>query len=222
MVGIEGSPLAQNTNELTLLGRIDPTERWARMNWSANLSTFLEPLLDPVGWADPSTPESSTLAHEIALRFSGQYTFGSRLVPQFQNVMGGMYSVRGYTQSVVAGDNGVFGSVEYRFHLPRTFAVQEPVEFMGEPFRSGPQQVYGNPDWDLILKAFFDAGWSFQNGDQGFEADNTLLGAGIGMEFLYKSNLRVRLDWGFALHDLKFGLAEAGSSRLYVTGTFLW
>ncbi|MEE2906598.1 MAG: hypothetical protein VX527_02090 [Planctomycetota bacterium] len=223
MIGIEGSPMSQNMDELTVLGRIDPSERWARLNWSAALSTFLEPLLDPVGWSDPDTPESSTLAHELALRFSGQYSFGSRLVPQFQSIQGGMYSVRGYAQSVVAGDNAVFGSVEYRFHLPRTFAVQpEPLEFMGGDFRMAPQHVYGRPDWDLIFKAFFDAAYVFQGGNEGFEANNTLLGAGIGLEFLYKSNLRVQLDWGFALHDLKFGLAEAGSSRLYVTGTFLW
>ncbi|MCH2133890.1 MAG: hypothetical protein MK116_09090 [Phycisphaerales bacterium] len=223
MVGLEGSPLNQNLDELTLLGRIDPANRWARMNWSASLSTFLEPLLDPVGWGDPDTPETSTLAHELSLRFSGQYSFGNRLVPQFQSVMGGLYSVRGYVQSVVAGDNAVFGSVEYRFHLPRTFAVEpEPIQFLGGDFRRAPQFVYGRPDWDLIFKGFFDAGYVFQSGNEGFEVDNTLLGAGIGLEFLYKSNLRVQLDWGFALHDLKFGLAEAGSSRLYVTGTFLW
>ena len=223
MVGIEGSPLSQSNQELTLLGRLNPSERWARMNWSASLSTFLEPLLNPVEWGNPETPETSTLAHELAFRFSGQYSFGSRLVPQFQSIMGGMYSVRGYAQSVVAGDNSIFGSLEYRFHIPRTFAVQpEPIDFMGAPFRAAPQYVYGRPDWDLILKAFFDAGYVFQNGNLPFEVNNTLLGAGIGMEFLYKSNLRVRMDWGFALHDLKFGLAEAGTSRLYVTGTFLW
>ena len=223
MIGIEGSPLSQSPGELTLLGRLDPSEQWARLNWSGSISTFLEPLLDPVGWADPETPETSTLAHEISARFSGQYSFGNRLVPQFQSVLGGLYSVRGYAQSVVAGDNSLFGSIEYRFHLPRTFSINpEPLQFMGSDFHVAPKHVYGRPDWDLIFKGFFDAGYVFQSGNQSFEADNTLLGAGIGLEFLWKSNLRVQLDWGFALHDLKFGLAEAGSSRLYVTGTFLW
>ena len=223
MVGIEGSPLSQSVNELTLLGRLNPSEQWARLNWSGSISAFLEPLLDPVGWADPDTPETSTLAHEIAARFSGQYSFGNRLVPQFQSVLGGLYSVRGYAQSVVAGDNSLFGSIEYRFHLPRTFSINpEPLQFMGSDFHAAPRHVYGRPDWDLILKGFFDAAYVFQNDKTQFEADNTLLGAGIGLEFLWKSNLRVQLDWGFALHDLKFGLAEAGSSRLYVTGTFLW
>ncbi|MBG84002.1 MAG: hypothetical protein CMJ40_05575 [Phycisphaerae bacterium] len=223
MIGIEGSPLSQSNRELTLLGRFRPSEQWARLNWSGSISTFLEPLLDPVGWADPETPETSTLAHEVAARFSGQYSFGNRLVPQFQSVLGGMYSVRGYAQSVVAGDNSLFGSIEYRFHLPRTFSINpEPLQFMGSDFHAAPRHVYGRPDWDLILKGFFDAGYVFQSDTQDFEADNTLLGAGIGLEFLWKSNLRVQLDWGFALHDLKFGLAQAGSSRLYVTGTFLW
>lgn len=223
MIGIEGSMISQSPRELTLLGRLFPSEQWARLNWSGSISTFLEPLLDPVGWADPETPETSTLAHEISARFSGQYSFGNRLVPQFQSVLGGLYSVRGYTQSVVAGDNSFFGSLEYRFHLPRTFSINpEPLQFMGSDFHVAPKHVYGRPDWDLILKGFFDAGYVFQSGDVGFEANNTLLGAGIGLEFLWQSNLRVQLDWGFALHDLKNGLAEAGSSRLYVTGTFLW
>jgi len=57
---------------LTLLGRIDPAEEWAILTFDGSYSFYLEPLIDRAGWQDPTTPESSTLAHEIALRASGQ------------------------------------------------------------------------------------------------------------------------------------------------------
>ena len=31
-----------------------------------------------------------------------------------------------------------------------------------------------------------------------FEDNDTLVGVGIGFEFLFKRNLNVRVDWGFA------------------------
>jgi hemolysin activation/secretion protein len=48
------------------------------------------------------------------------------------------------------------------------------------------------------------------------ESDHTLISAGVGMEFQFKRNVRVRLDWGWALRDLEGGLYDAGHNRLYV------
>ena len=72
------------------------------------------------GWGDPGSPSRSTLAHEIVIATRGQYSFDDRLVPQFQQVAGGMFTVRGYEQSIVAGDSAVIGSAEYRYHFART------------------------------------------------------------------------------------------------------
>ncbi|MDG2292743.1 MAG: hypothetical protein P8L37_08780, partial [Phycisphaerales bacterium] len=135
-LGVEFNTLHHPEQELSILGRIDPAENWAKLNWSAAYWTFLEPLLDPSAWNDPSTPESSTLAHELMLYCGGQWAFNSRLLPQFQYVMGGMYSVRGYPQSVAAGDSAILGKAEYRYHLPRAFAINpEPIELFGSDFR---------------------------------------------------------------------------------------
>jgi hemolysin activation/secretion protein len=48
------------------------------------------------------------------------------------------------------------------------------------------------------------------------ETDQTLLSAGVGFEFQFKRNLRVRLDWGWALRSLQGGFYDSGHNRLYV------
>ena len=73
--------------------------------------------------------------------------------------------------------------------------------------------MYGVPDWDLILKGFVDAGRAIISDPFFFESDHTLVGAGIGAEFLYKRNLSLRLDWGFALDSLENPNVTAGSNR---------
>lgn len=225
VVGVEGNVTSHDN--LSGLGRFNPSDRWARLNWSLSASTFLEPLLDAKAWRDPSTPASSTLAHELAVKFSGQWSMGNRLLPQFQQIAGGPTSNRGYPVSFVAGDSAVLLSGEYRFHLPRALAPNpQPGELLGEPFRASRQYVFGRPDWDLVPLAFVDASWLFQEGNQAFELNNTLISAGLGLEIVFRQNVRARLDWGIALTDV-YGPApgggrsviyESGKNRLY--GTF--
>jgi hemolysin activation/secretion protein len=210
-------------NELNQLGRTAPDEDWLVLRWNVSHSVFLEPLLDRQAWEDPSTPESSTLAHELALSFRGQYAFDNRLIPQVEQVLGGLYTVRGYPESVIAGDTALIGSLEYRYHVPRAMKIEpEPRELFGEPFRTAPQYVYGRPDWDLILKGFLDIGHSIISDPFSFEDDETLIGAGIGVELLYRRNLNVRLDWGFALDDLDGRDVNSGSNRLHLVATILF
>lgn len=210
-------------SELVFLGRTQPDRDWLVLRYDVSHSVFLEPVLNRAAWEDPATPESSTLAHELRFGLKGQYAFENRLIPQNQYVMGGLYTVRGYPESVIAGDTAIIGSVEYRYHVPRAFKIQpEPREMFGEPFRAAPQYVYGTPDWDLILKGFFDIGRVIISDPLFFETDETLMGAGIGLEFLYKRNLNVRLDWGFTLDDLNSRSVNSGSNRLHVVATLLF
>ena len=46
----------------------------------------------------------------------------------------------------------------------------EPRQLFDQPFRYAPQHVYGRPDWDLVLKAFVDLGWTFISDPLFFEA----------------------------------------------------
>jgi len=205
-----------NPTELNRLGRLFPDADFGLLRWDLRGQVFLEPLLDRDAWEDPSTPGSSTLAHELAVSFRGQWSAGNRLVPQFEQVIGGLYSVRGYAQSVLAGDSALVLNVEYRFHLPRALGIQPvPSELFGEPFRFVPQTVFGRPDWDLIFRGFFDVGRTYISNKLPFESEGLLMGAGVGVELQLKQNLDFRVDWGVALRDVPSRGIEAGSSRVY-------
>ena len=211
-------------NSSTRLGRVDPDTDFTVMHWDSSLSVFLEPLLNRVAWEDPNTPSSSTLAHEIALRFGGQAAFGNRLVPQFQQVVGGLHSVRGYAQSILAGDTALLGSMEYRLHVPRLFYPKSRpllVPLLGE-FRDRPPYVYGSPDWDLILRAFFDvASVRPSRGSAFAETARSIKSVGGGVELQLLRNLNARFDIGVALDDVP-RLARRGSIEPHVSITVVY
>ena len=212
-------------NDLQKLGRIDPTKHWTRMTYDLSHSFYLEPFLNGAAWRDLSTPASSTLAHEMSLRVHGQVAFNSRLVPQMEMVMGGLYTVRGYDESVSAGDSVIVGNIEYKLHIPRLFPVQpDPAKtpFFGQPFRWSPQTVYGRPDWDLIFRAFVDVGYAKNIRKYSWEENDTLCGAGIGFEYQFKQNITIRADLGIALKSLESHDIRSGDGRLHVVTTLLF
>lgn len=210
-------------DEIQKLGRLATDEDFTRLRWNLSHSFYLEPLLNREAWEDPNTPESSTLAHEIAGSIRGQYVLNDdRVIPQYQRSIGGLYSVRGYEESLITGDNAVVASLEYRYHIPRAFGIEsEPNTLFGEPFRHAPQNVYGRPDWDLIARSFVDYGRTAVNDGLNFEREEDLLSAGVGVELLFKQNASIRVDWGFALEDVE-DRATAGSSQVHIVATFLY
>lgn len=217
-------------DELEKLGRLDADEDGMRLTWSLVHSFYLEPLLWRQAWEDPETWRSSTLAHEIWLNFRGQYSFDTRLNPQRQRTVGGLYSVRGYEESLVAGDDAYIFTAEYRFHLPRIFAPsQDPGSLLwDQSFRWRPQYVYQRPDWDLVFRGFFDYAQTDHSDVDDvsvFEEDQSLMAAGAGVELQIKRNLSLRLDWGYVLEDVEqFGTVRAseGDNRFHFVGTILY
>ncbi len=219
---------------LQALGRANPDDKWLVMTGDLGISQYLEPLLNPSGWDDPSTARSSTLAHEIAIGARGQYAFGYRLIPQAEQVVGGLYSVRGYDQSAAVGDNVVIGSFEYRFHLPHALPVdREPAHLpLFGDFRVAPQQVYGRPDWDFILRAFVDAGATSSNKrlDRDpmtgikLEPSEFLMGAGLGAELRIRNNFTARVDWATALKSTQSttNQTDAGDQQVNFLFTILY
>jgi hypothetical protein len=117
-VGFETNISNTNPDAIALLGRRNAEANWKALRSELGWSQYLEPLLFPEAWEDPSSASSSTLAHELSFGVRGQYAFGERLIPQVSQVLGGFFSVRGYEQSAAVGDSTVVGSLEYRFHLP--------------------------------------------------------------------------------------------------------
>ncbi len=225
LAGAAGTDLASIQN----LGRLDVDDEWAVIKFDAYHSFFLDPVLDSK-WEDPSS--GPTLAHELALIGRGQWALDYRLVPNFQQVVGGLYTVRGYPESSAAGDTVLVGTVEYRFHIPWALRQDpQPRRMFGRQFRFFPQQPYGRSDWDFVIRAFMDAGYAKNNDRQAGEDDETLIGAGLGAELVFRRNLSVRLDWGIALHDTEAGQTvngefspdwTAGRSRVHLVATILY
>lgn len=195
------------------LGRFDADERWVLLKGDAGYQYYLEPLFKASRRDDP------TLAHEIALSVRGQATFGQRLVPNYQDVLGGLYSVRGYPQGIAAGDNSIAASVEYRLHLAKLLDISPNAgTLMGTPFRWRAQYAGGPTDWDLIVRGFVDAGRTINVDRQSFEEDQTLVGAGFGAELSFNRRFVVRTDLGWALSELE----NADGSALVESGDFQW
>ena len=223
----EVSALDADRDELDRLGRSAVDEDWTVLRFDAGHSFYLEPILN----RGTNGTRGLTLAHEISLSGRGQYAFDNRLIPNEEDVAGGFYSVRGYPESAAAGDTVVIGTLEYRFHVPRVLPVSDPgfvgsrrVGFLGDSFRWAPQAPYGRADWDLILKAFLDAGRTVNSDRLAGEENETLVGTGVGVELQYKQNVSLRVDWGFALSDIEAAddPVDAGDNRVHFSLTVLY
>ena len=209
---------------LDLFGNALADDDFVLARIDASWSFYLEPLLDPWGFADPETPGSSTLAHELAVLARAQWAMNHRLVPQFQQVAGGFTTVRGYEQSAAVGDDLLLGSLEYRLHIPRLLSPDpNPPELpaMGT-FRTRPTQVWGAPDWDLIFRIFGDAARVESSHALAFEDPETLASVGGGLELQVLRNLILRGDVGYTLHNLNDRGQDAFETRGHVAATVLY
>lgn len=203
-------------SSLNTLGRVNTNPTWAIFQGDVHDSFYLEPLFEQSLYqAGDVIP-----ANQIYLSVSGQEAFGQRLVPQQEDVLGGLYTVRGYPQSIVAGDNAVYGTVEYRLHVPHLFAVNphQKTKIFGRRFNFAPPNRFTTPDWDLMLFTFFDAGAVQDSQAQSYEGSATLLSTGLGARITLYSNMEFMADWGVALHSVSpratgQGGVTAGSSE---------
>ncbi len=90
--------------------------------------------------------------------------------------------------------------------------------FVG-PFRATPQQVYGRPDWDLVIRTFLDLGYTDREGDREVaEFDQLLVSAGIGLEADFMGKARVRVDWARGIKETHSN--SAGFSPIDKGGEF--
>ncbi len=208
-------------NDLPGLGRLRVDDDWIRLRWNTYASVFLEPLLFNEAWRDPSS-SFATLGHELVVGFRGQAALDeARLIPQEQSVVGGAYSVRGYPESVTAGDTVFIATAEYRAHIPALLGMAEAGS-SGDGFRWRPDRPYGSADWDLVLAGFVDLGQTINNDPEATEFDETLLGAGVGLGLDIRRNVSVRADWGFALEDLDSGRSSSGDSEVHFVATIAY
>ncbi|MFG0273474.1 MAG: hypothetical protein ACF8QF_00275 [Phycisphaerales bacterium] len=218
---LPGVANTQTGVDLDGLGRINASDDWIVFRYELSHSFYLEPLVQK-NWGG----EGSTLAHEVFLSAKGQVSFDDRLPPNYAQTIGGLYTVRGYPEAFSYGDRVYQATAEYRYHFPRSLDPGEPVRglFPDQPFRARPQQWLSRPDWDLIFRAFVDAGIAQNIDKEPFETDTTLVGAGVGVELAIKRNINVRVDWGFALHDETTAddAVTAGSSQVHLVFTLVF
>ncbi len=203
------------------LGRTEGDTNFSILRYNLTKQFYLEPLFDSF----KENPAESTLAHEMFFSLRGQHVLSDKRVsPSFMHPIGGFYTVRGYPESFLAGDNAVVFTGEYRLHVPHLFSPKPAGELFGKPFKWSPDQPLGRPDWDLVLRAFFDIGRVTQNDIVVGEYEETLAGAGVGVEFTFKRNLIARADWGWALEDAFNGqtTVTSGSSQIHLSLTLLY
>lgn len=215
----QNAPAFADTGEDDLegLGRADPDAAFTLLRWTAEKSFYIEPLLAREGGPAPG----GLPAHELAGRFRGQTSFGSRLVPQMQDVIGGLYTVRGYPAAAAAGDNVLVGTFEYRLHVPRALGLTaRPVPTMRTEREARRAASIAPSNWDWTAGPFVDLGRVTQADRQSGEFNQTLLGTGLGTELRIGRYFSLRLDWGVALRDTKNNQGDAGDQRVYVLATF--
>jgi outer membrane protein assembly factor BamA len=218
-VGIDSAVGASDQAAVDSLGRFDPDRLFTQFKGNVDLSFYVEPLLNG--------QQAATLAHEIYGSVRGTSAMGSRVVPIFEQVGGGFYTVRGYDESQFSADNALFATAEYRLHIPRLYSISaQPGELFNSPFRWRPQEAMGITDWDLIFRTFIDAAHITNNDKKVFESDADLIGAGIGLEFQMKRNLFIRADWGFVLRGTTDAsgntTSSSGDNRLHFSATIAY
>jgi len=187
-------------------GRLDLDDNWMALRWDAGLR--FEPGLRR---RSVGSPLRTGRRHEIELSTQGQYAFDHRMIPHEQGVIGGLYSVRGYPQSVVAGDSIYVGRAEYRYLVPLGFAPGSPL--LG--------------DWTLVLRTFFDLGWAVNEPGSAVDGSGSrirladdgtdrLASIGLGAEIRIRRNLSLRLDYGIALEAIDDEGVDSGDSEAHL------
>ncbi|MBV1929264.1 MAG: hypothetical protein KUG81_07110, partial [Gammaproteobacteria bacterium] len=212
--------------DVTRLGRFGADEDFTVLRAQLTHSFYLEPIFMKDRFRGSEGVDGMTLAHELLIKLRGQYSFQSRLVPNYEFVAGGYHTVRGYDESAAVGDDGLLGSAEYRFHLGRSLpASADTGTLFGKPFRSARARPYGSADWDVIFKGFIDAARLGVNDAPFFERAETLVGVGVGLETQLKSNLTLKLDYGMALTNLGEGAGRTtnvGDTRLHFSAQLVF
>ncbi len=230
------------TNGIASLGRASADPDWRSIRWGLNGTVYLEGLFEHGDKAPHLANELSfRLKGRTLLKPSGSPLEGARLIPHEQEPIGGAFSVRGYTESILSADQFVSGSVEYALHFPRLLKPGATGKLFRSDFKWRPAKAQQTPDWDLIGRAFFDYAYR-QVTHLKLDAGQTLAdlglvdqtlslaGAGGGLELQIKQSFSLRCDVGMALTELKDPTRDAGKQivvpagevHYYLSSSFTW
>jgi hemolysin activation/secretion protein len=221
--------------ERSAFGRFETESGYQVLQFDLSHSMYMEPLLFGETFYTGENWRKSARAHEIALTARGQQVADNkRVIPQKQMTIGGMYSVRGYPDSVASGDNVLMGTLEYRLHLPRLFRPYtelardrgdaRPPAYFGIPFNWRAPGLHSLPDWDFVIRLFADAGRVKIIRRMLWEHDLSLTSIGAGIETQLFGHLNIRCDWGFAQKPIRTGLRDIhrNDSQVHLNASLLW
>ena len=153
--------------------------------------------------------------------------------------MGGALSIRGYPESVISADEFMTGSFEYVWHFPRSLKPGDIGRFWRWPFNWRPGSSGQNPDWDLMMRLFYDYGYRAVTPIKSDDptapvalADRNLSmsGFGAGFTLLVKQNFTLRADYGIALGELRDAtrpegqevVMPKGNKQFHLVSSFSW
>lgn len=141
-------------------------------------------------------PKGMSIAHRIYGQFAT-----NRLQSTEQLLLGGVHSVRGYDDRLVAADQGVQINVELR----------SPDFMLG---RINDDDQYENR---LQFVLFYDYGWGYNLGRFAIEEKNVYLNSvGAGVRYRLGTHVDARFDYGRLLHSLKGGLVGSDHGRIHL------
>lgn len=181
---LTGGSTGASSAQRDALGRYAADAHWILLKGQAFARVDLDHWLAPRH--APGAP-----GNVLVLRAGVQDAFGRRLLPTEEAVLGGLGTVRGYAQSLVAGDDAQWGSIEYDLH----------------PFRLGARKPRALRD--LSVGAFVDGGHVTPNHPLSYERSAAMLGTGLALRASFASGLVLQADWGVALRAVG-ALASAG------------
>lgn len=119
------------------------------------------------------------------------------LVPLEQFYLGGLNSVRGYPQDIRLTDNGFLLSTEVWLPVLRV------------------QNVMNNTNGVLQIIPFVDFGVAWNTGEFPTPTPNTLIGAGLGVQWQMGSNFSARVDWGIPLVHIDIDKKNWNDNGIY-------
>lgn len=112
---------------------------------------------------------------------SGMQFSNDGLAPLEQFSIGGIYTVRGYAQNILIGDNGFFISTELQQNLLN----------------------FPESQISLDLTPFIDFGRIWNTGRELEQPGSTISSVGLGLRLDIKDDLILRLDWGIPFSSIE-------------------
>ena len=142
-------------------------------------------------------------------RVAGQYSPDNDLPWMEQFQLGGISTVRGYSEALLLGKSGYFASAE----------LLAPLPFL--PRKIGSERLGYIRPRDMIKGAvFMDHGMVFPNKyGQAIDSGDFLMSWGVGLRMQLSQNLGARFYWGFGLNNRYEYDRQAGRFHFEITCT---